>query len=315
MNIPAGGTPMKSLLIALILLSLGGCSSTPGDYGARSVSAPNTDPKESTKTLDGFIDSEKAAKLADPATPSDSDRKIIRTADVTLEVKSTNDAMARLMSIAEARGGFVVTSEAKQRENVDPALRTMDVKLIIRIPANQFGPTLDEMKSLATNVTADNRTGQDVTEEFIDLEARLRTKKALELQFLEIMKQANKVSDALEVQSQIAEVRTEIEQLEGRKRFIENRAALATVTVNLTTPTPISVSPTGFGRNLREAVADALDLANGMLLFAVRFVIVMIPITLFVILPLWLLFRYLMRRAKRMRMARDLATPVPEPST
>jgi hypothetical protein len=63
-------------------------------------------------------------------------------------------------------------------------------------------------------------TGQDVTEEYIDLEARLRSKKALEAQFLEIMKQAHKISDALEVQSQIADVRADIERIEGRRRFL-----------------------------------------------------------------------------------------------
>ena len=102
-------------------------------------------------------------------------------------------------------------------------------------------------------------TGQDVTEEFIDLEARIKTQKALELQFLEIMKQAHKVEDALEVQRQIAEVRTEIEKLEGRKRFLENRASLSTITVSLQSPTAIVVNTSGFGRNMREAVADSVE--------------------------------------------------------
>jgi chromosome segregation ATPase len=75
-----------------------------------------------------------------------------------------------------------------------------------------------------------------VTEEYIDLEARLRTQKALEAQFLEIMKQAHKISDALEVQRQIAEVRADIERIEGRRRFLENQSALSTITLMLQTP-------------------------------------------------------------------------------
>ena len=82
-------------------------------------------------------------------------------------------------------------------------------------------------------------SGQDVSEEYLDLEARLRTKKALEAQFLEIMKQARKVQDALDVQSQLADVRTEIERLEGRRRFLENQAALSTITTTLQMPQPI----------------------------------------------------------------------------
>jgi hypothetical protein len=240
------------------------------------------------------------------------DRKIIRNADLTLEVGSTPEAQHQVTSIAESRGGFVVTSESKQRENVDPAKRTLDIKLVVRIPANQFGPALNEIKALASILPEENVTGQDVTEEFIDLEARIKTQKALELQFLEIMRQANKVTDALEIQRQIADVRTEIEKLEGRKRFLENRSSLSTITVNLKSPTPISVSTVGFGHSIREAASDSVDLASGMVLFFVRFVIMMIPVAAFVLLPLGLLLRYLMRRAKRMRLAQSLATPTAE---
>ena len=156
-----------------------------------------------------------------------------------------------MASIADANGGFVVTSESKQRENVDPAQRTLDIKLVVRVPSTQFGVAFDEIKKLASNTPQENVSGQDVTEEFIDLEARIKTQKALEVQFLEIMRQAYKVADALEVQRQIADVRTEIEKLEGRKRFLENRSSLSTITVNIQTPKPvIAVTSTGFGQQV-----------------------------------------------------------------
>jgi hypothetical protein len=241
------------------------------------------------------------------------DRKIIRNADITIEVDSTSEAQHRVTSIAEAHGGFVVTSESKQRQSADPAQRATDFKLVVRVPEAQFGVALDEIKKLATNVPEEKATGQDVTEEFIDLEARIKTQKALEAQFLTIMRQANKVEDALEVQRQIAEVRTEIEQLEGRKRFIENRSSLATITVNIQAPKPVLVTtPTGVGHNLREAVSESVELASGLLIFFVRFAIVMVPVLLFVGLPTALVLRYFMRRARRVRLAEALATPAAE---
>jgi hypothetical protein len=186
----------------------------------------------------------------------------------------------------------------------------MDIKLVVRVPSPQFGVTFDEIKKLASNMPQENVTGQDVTEEFIDLEARIKTQKALELQFLEIMRQANKVADALEVQRQIADVRTDIEKLEGRKRFLENRASLSTITVNIQTPKPaIAVTVPGFGQNLRDAVSDGVGIASELVLFFTRFVILMIPILIFVILPSGLVARYLVRRAKRVRLAQALATP------
>jgi len=238
------------------------------------------------------------------------ERKIIRNADLTLEVSSPAEAQRKVSSIAESSGGFVVTSESKQREDVEPAKRTRDIKLVVRVPSSHFEAAAAAIEGLATNVVQRNIAGEDVTEQFIDLEARLKTQKALELQFLGIMKQATKVADALEVQRQIAEVRTEIEKLEGRKRFLENRSSLSTITVNLLSPTPIVVSTTGFGRNLRDAVSESIDLATGMVLFFIRFVIVMVPVVVFVFLPLGLVAIYFTRRAKRIRLAHALqATP------
>ena len=256
------------------------------------------------------------ASLSQPetlaSTAEAADRKIIRNANLTIEVNSTTEAQQRVTSIAESHGGFVVTSEAKQREDADPGKRTLDIKLVVRIPAAHFGVALEQIRSLANNLREENVTGQDVTEEFIDLEARIKTQRALELQFLEIMRQAYKVEDALAVQRQLADVRTDIEKPEGRKRFLENRSSLSTITVNIEAPKQIAVSTTGVGREFREAVSDSIDVGTALILFLVRFVIVMIPVTLFVLLPMGLVVRYLVRRAKRIQLAEALSTPEAE---
>ena len=238
------------------------------------------------------------------------ERKIVRDADITIEVPSTTEAQHRVTSIAEAHGGFVVTSESKQRESVDPSQRTLDFKLVVRIPFDQFGVSLDEIRKLAGNVPEEKTNGQDVTEEFIDLEARIKTQKALELQFMQIMRQAGKVEDALEVQRQLAGVRTEIEKLEGRRRFLENRSSLATITVNIQAPKPaIATTTTGFRHHLSEAISDSVDLASEMVIFFARLLILMVPLVILFGLPSTLIVRYLLRRARRMRLAQQLATP------
>ena len=319
---------MKSpiiLLLALLSFSLscaggGGTSQqTPAKSSGVSTQEVAADPapKDAEKTTAAYSVQQQKVGLTEVDNEGSSaeafQRKIIRNAEITMEVSSTTDTQHRVASIAESNGGFVVTSESKQRENVDPAQRTLDIKLVVRVPSPQFGVTLDEIKKLATNTPQENVSGQDVTEEFIDLEARIKTQKALELQFLEIMRQAYKVPDALEVQRQIADVRTDIEKLEGRKRFLLNRASLSTITVNIQTPKPaIAVTSTGFGHNVREAVSDSVAMGSDMVLFFVRFAIMMVPILLFIGLPAGLVARFLMRRAKRVRMAQALATPAPE---
>jgi len=234
-------------------------------------------------------------------------RKIIRNADLTLEVATPPEAQRKITSIAETLGGFVVTSESKQRQTGD-GKQELEINLVVRVPATQFGPALDQIRSAGSRVIQEKVTGEDVTEEFIDLEARIKTQKALEAQFLEIMKDARKVPDALEVQRQIADVRTEIEKLEGRKRFLENRASLSTISVSLQSPTAIAVNTSSFGRNIREAVADSVDVASAIVLFLIRFVIVVIPILLLIVLPGYLIARYVLRRNRKMQLGREPQT-------
>ena len=231
-------------------------------------------------------------------------RKIIRDANLTLEVAAPADAQRKITSVAESLGGFVVTSESKQRQTGD-AKQELEVNLVVRVPATQFNSALEQIRSAGSRVMQEKITGQDVTEEFIDLEARIKTQKALEAQFLEIMKDAHKVADALEVQRQIADVRTEIEKLEGRKRFLENRASLSTISVTLQSPTAIAVNTSSFGRSVHEAVVDSVDVASAIVLFLIRFVIVMIPIFILVILPGWFLARFGLRRARKMQLVRE----------
>ena len=311
---------MKSpiiLVLALLCFSLS-CSyqrgaSTEMVAQRKDVPAAQTAPAQTFSVTDetkkvALTQLDKTGESAEAA-----DRKIIRNAEITIEVPSTTDAQHQVTSIAETHGGFIVTSEAKQRESNDPAQRTLDIKLVVRVPSNQFGRAFDEIKKLAGNTPSENVTSQDVTEDFIDLQARIKTQKALEVQFLEIMRQANKIADALEVQRQIAEVRTDIEKLEGRKRFLENRSSLSTINVNIQTPKPvITVTETGFRQSLREAVSDSITLASDLVLFFARFLTMMVPVTVFVLLPSALMIRYLWRRTKRIRLAQALATPAAE---
>ncbi|HSL52975.1 MAG TPA: DUF4349 domain-containing protein, partial [Pyrinomonadaceae bacterium] len=272
----------SSIILVLALLSFSlSCSSA--QQSSELVGAQkDVAPKSSEVQKENYAAPTQKVSLNDvdkeASTAEAAERKIIRNADITIEVPSTTDAQHQITSIAEAHNGFVVTSEAKQRESNDPAQRTLDIKVVVRVPSNQFGRAFDEIKKLAGNTPSEHVTSQDVTEDFIDLEARLKTQKALEVQFLEIMRGANKIADALEVQRQIAEVRTDIEKLEGRKRFLENRSSLSTINVNIQTPKPvITVTESGFRHSLREAVSDSVSLGSGMVLFFARFLIMMVP--------------------------------------
>jgi len=238
------------------------------------------------------------------------DRKIIRNCDLTLETDSPSDGLRKITSIAEQHGGFVVTSEFKHNDGVGQTKPTQTVTVVARVPASQFNSTLEQIRSAGNRVVQEKVSGQDVSEEYLDLEARIRTKKALEAQFLEIMKQARKVSDALEVQSQLADVRTEIERFEGRRRFLENQSALSTITVTLQMPQPIIAATTsGFGSSIKRSFGDAVDVAASIILFLIQAVIVLAPIAVLLGLPAWMAWRTVRRRVTERRAVEP--SPVP----
>ncbi len=311
----------KFLLLTLSLLLLAACSGS-----GRLASRTQTDQSRAAKDTSAESSNDSQSSGAKPQSPTMQqvslnqvdqsqsvveamNRKIIRNADLALEVAAPTEAQQTVSAIAETLGGFVVNSESKLRPSGDGARQDVEVTLIVRVPSQQFKAAVEQIIALGSRVLQNKKTGEDVTEEFIDLEARVKTQKALEQQFLEIMKRADKVEDALEVQRQIAEVRTEIEKLEGRKRFLENRASLSTITVTLQQPTAIIVNTSGFGRSVREAVSESVAVAVDIVLFLIRFVIVMIPVLLLLILPGLLLTRFVWRRARAMQLGRE---PQPE---
>lgn len=259
-----------------------------GYSSAKTVSAPSGD---------GSLAKADSAQAASEAI----ERKIIRNGKLTIETDSPAAGQSKVTSIAESLGGFVITSEFKQVSTTSGET----VTITVRVPANQFNEALEKIRTTGDRVLSENVTGQDVTEEFLDLEARIKTQKALEAQFLEIMKQAKNVSDALEVQSQIANVRTEIERMEGRKRFLQNQASLSTIIVILQGPPPvlITTSTGGFGHSIKQAFANGLDLAAQIVLGLIQLIIVMIPIILLILLPLALILKYMLRRFRTAKKA------------
>lgn len=171
-------------ILAIALLSLFGCSNFQQNrlgVSKETVAAPQG---VAGDTMQETISKLKADETKIPDAQA-TDRKIIRNGEFTIETKTPADDQRKIAGIAEALGGFVVTSEFQQTSNVSSGTT---VNVIVRIPSAQFQKATDEIRKTGIQVIREKLSGQDVTEEYVDLEARLRTKKALEAQFLEIMK-------------------------------------------------------------------------------------------------------------------------------
>ena len=232
------------------------------------------------------------------------ERKIVRNADLQMEADAPEQAQQKITAIAESKGGFVVES---QQSSSDARTATRDVvTMTVRVPADKFNETLEEIRRTASRVVVETVKSDDVTEEFIDIEAQLKAKKSLEAQFLEIMKRANTVEDALDVQRQLSEVRGEIEKIEGRRRFLENQTSLSTIKIRLQTPATISEKSTGFGYRLKESFSDGFDAAMTFVLGLVSFVIAILPFLIFIVLPVYLIVRYILNKRRKEKTTREI---------
>ena len=255
------------------------------------------------KQLTQKIELEQATRIEQA--PLSFDRKIVRNADLQLETANPDEVQHKIEAIAESTGGFVV--ESQQSMNTLKAANRDTIAMFIRVPAAKFVESVSDIRNAADRVISENIKGDDVTEEFIDVEARLKAQKALEQQFMEIMKRAHSVEDALSVQSQLADVRGEIEKVEGRKRFLENQSSMSTIKIRLQTTAAIAASSEGLNRRLTDSLRRGTDVAMSFILGLVTVIIAILPFTVFVGLPAFLIIRYFWRKQNRPKSVSEIA--------
>ncbi len=234
-------------------------------------------------------------------------RIIIKNASLSFEVSSYDVALAQIQKIAEQSDGFLTNSSAYLRDdNVKSGNITM------RVPAEQFEATLAELKKLAKKVENENLSGNDITEEFYDLTARLENKKKAETRYQEILKSAKTVKDILEVEQALTNVREEIERLEGRKRYLSDQAAMSTITINLHESYPLMAQGSNsFLAQIKRGFENGVQGFAEVTSACITFVIAGLPLFALGFVVIWLL-RKLLRRSKKRQTV--MATPTAEKS-
>jgi PKD repeat protein len=154
-------------------------------------------------------------------------RLIIRTANIDLVVVDVTAAMGQIEQLAGTYDGFIVYSNSWQDKD-----RLMG-NIAIRVTSGNFDNAISALHALAVEVKSESTSGQDVTEEYVDLSAKLRNLEASEAQLLELMKQAGKVEEILAVQRELVNTRGEIEQTKGRMQYLEQSSSMSLIQVTL----------------------------------------------------------------------------------
>jgi hypothetical protein len=214
------------------------------------------------------------------------DQRIIKNGDLDLKVSSLDDSTEKINQIALGNGGELFSSNSYR--NAD---NSRSGYLTVKVPVNGFEKTISEIKKIASLVVRESISGQDVTEEFTDLQAQLKNKQAEEQQFQTIMGQAQKIQDILDVTRELSRVRGEIESLQGRIKFMTQQTDKATISVSLTEDKNITVSDSWRPLQVaKDAVNTLIKKIQGFGNFVIILIVTVIPIAILYLLLIWLLF-------------------------
>jgi Domain of unknown function (DUF4349) len=188
---------------------------------------------------------------------------IIKTADVEVEVPraQVEATVRRAVEVAGRYGGFVASTSTT-------TVATSTGTVVVRVPSDRFEQALADLERLG-DVAGESISGQDVTQEFVDLQARLRNWQSQEAVLLGLMERARSVADTIRVQGQLSQVQLEIERLRGRLNYLDDQTTMATITASFTpvgAPTP--EEPTTLSRAWEEAVDGSLQVLAALIVGA-----------------------------------------------
>jgi hypothetical protein len=218
--------------------------------------------------------------------------RVIQTASVRLSIREGGfeAAVGRARTITAGLGGFVVSSSATQGRGRRP----VDGTLELRVPARRYADAMGALARLG-RVEVREESGQDVSQEFVDLEARARHLEAVETQLLALLRRAGTVSSALAVQSRLNEVQLQLEQVRGRMRFLEDQVSFATISLALVERRP---EAGGQGWQIVDAWRDG---AHGFVFVVGRIFVVLATIAPVLVLAVaaFLAARFARRRLVR----------------
>ncbi len=249
-----------------------------------------------------------------------SNRKIIKNGEMRLLVADTDVAMDRSTQVITDLGGYIVSSRTWYDDYYGNNLKYATIT--IGIPVDQFERTLQRFRDISVRVLDENASGEDVTDQYVDLQSQVQNLDATRARIQEFLKDAKTVDEALRINQQLSDIEGQIEQIKGRMNYLSNRAAFSTITVNFepelpiltptstptitptTTPRPTSTPiPWMPGETFTKAKQSTTSAFQGLVNFLIWLFVGILPILLVVILPIalvgWILWKLFGRKSNK----------------
>src|SRR6266516_3322888 len=245
-----------------------------------------------------------------------SNHMIVKNADVRLTVKDTDVAIDRATQIIGDAGGYIVSSRVWFQDYYGNNLKY--ATMTIGVPVDEFEKVLSRLRGLAIKVVYETAAGDDVTQQYVDLQSQLTNLESTRARIQDFLKDAKTVDEALRINQELSNIEGQIEQIKGQMNYLNDRSAYSTITVNLEpefpilTPTPTSTprpTPTPIPWNPGQTFGDAKNTVTiayqGIAEFLIWLVVVIVPIVLPPALILWGLWKWLNRKTVKVVSAKS----------
>ena len=230
--------------------------------------------------MKSLITSEGRVKTEEKIPDVKDQRMIIKTGSLSVEVDKYDETETRINDIVKKYNGFIANSKSSQNSSGNKS-----GTITVKVPADKYDALIADVSKIG-KVMNQNIQSNDVTEEYVDLEARLKTQKELEQRLIKLLNEkASRLSDVIEVEEKLASVRQKIESFEGRMKLLKSQSDLSTLTINVYEPSMISTSSGGgFFYELGQAIKKGLSGFTNILAVSITVLIAIIPLVIIAII-------------------------------
>jgi hypothetical protein len=287
------------VLSLLLIFLLMGCASRQSAEEAFPV--PTETAGEPSKSADSGT-----TLVSSEAQGETTERLVVKRAEMRVSVADPAEAMRTVVQWAESMQGYVVNSN--QWNSTSDGQTYINASVMVRVPAERLDEMMQKVRDLAadpkTGVLSETVTGEDVTAEYVDSQARLRNLKAAEAQLVELLDQAPDLEYTLDIFRELTEIRSQIEVLEGRIKYLEESAALSALSVEFVAEAslqPLQIGPWKPAGVAKEAIQTLVKVAQDVGTALIKFVIIWVPF----LLPIGLIVYFVRKGAKKRKAARE----------
>ncbi len=304
---------MKRYLITavIMLVLLTGCAGAASEkYAAEDSYAPAGVPM---MDADMAVESESMPNEAREGSSSSSgtsveaaqqERLVIKNANLRVTVADPEEKIEAITALATSLGGYVVSSNTYQ-SYANSGAQVPEGSITIRIPAGKLDSALIQIKADVDEVNSENVSGEDVTDQYVDLQSRLDAKEAAEEQMLKIMEDATTTEETLAVYSELQYIQSDIEVLKGQINYYERSAATSSISTEVIATEkaePIEIGGWELGETASKAIQNLINYLQGFMQFIINFILFVLPVLFTIVLPFYLVFiavRAIIRRRRK----------------